>query len=237
MSIKAIKIETEAEGASWEQIEFVKELADEIDTPLYLKIGGVEAKTDIRRAKELGIAGVIAPMVESTFALEKFDEATANLGFEWRALTIESITAMRDLEAITIEAKSRGIDGLTLGRGDFSASLGLKGSEDSPEVNEYVKYFIDVVKDSGLHVSIGGNVTIKSIDNLAAIRAEANFLETRRVIFPWHHGFEKINAEEIFAEAIDWEIQAIEKMNVQSLGDSLANLERVRLLKSRLKRP
>ena len=40
--------------------------------PLYLKIGGAEAIRDIKDALELGVDGLVAPMIESSFGLVKF---------------------------------------------------------------------------------------------------------------------------------------------------------------------
>ena len=39
---------------------------------MYVKIGGVEAVNDIYNCLELGIDGIIAPMVESKFGVKKF---------------------------------------------------------------------------------------------------------------------------------------------------------------------
>jgi len=39
---------------------------------LTVKIGGVEAKTDFNLSIDIGVDSVVAPMVESEFALSKF---------------------------------------------------------------------------------------------------------------------------------------------------------------------
>ena len=233
MSFHAIKIETEAEGASWEQIRAIQRIAKSSGLPVFLKIGGVEARTDIRAAQDLAIEGVIAPMVESVFAVEKFHEATAGRGFSWRALTIESITAFRDLEAIVQEAKAMGINGATFGRGDFSASIGAKGGEETEEVNSYAKYFVEVVTEYGLIPSIGGNVQATSIKNLSASGLRPKFLETRRVVFDWSPDSEASLALRDFKEAITWEKEAIQQFN-QLLNQELAiNINRIQLLEQR----
>lgn len=232
-TFQALKIETEAEGASWSAIKRAKKFAELHNLPLYLKIGGVEAKTDIRKASDLAIGGIIAPMVESLFALEKFDDASRNLNFKWRALTIESITAFRDIEAIASEAKNRGISGLTFGRGDFSASLGIKGSEDSNDINAYAQHFIDVAHSEGLPTSIGGNLTKKSILNLRQANLSPTYIESRRVIIPWtNSGPNEMITE--FENAINFEKSLLES-EIDSLKQKIEmNQDRILLLNSRL---
>ena len=44
----------------------------ELLIPIILKIGGVEAITDIYNALALGVKGIIAPMAETAFAANKF---------------------------------------------------------------------------------------------------------------------------------------------------------------------
>jgi hypothetical protein len=46
---------------------------------LYLKIGGVEALRDIKDALDLGVDGLIAPMVESPFGVVKFVSAVESV--------------------------------------------------------------------------------------------------------------------------------------------------------------
>ncbi len=234
MSFHAIKIETEAEGASWEQIRAIQRMAKSSELPVFLKIGGVEAKTDIRAAQDLAIEGIIAPMVESVFAVEKFHQSTVGRGFSWRALTIESITAFRDLEAILQEAKAMGIDGATFGRGDFSASIGAKGGEETEQVNSYARHFVEAVTEYGLIPSIGGNIQSNSIKNLFASGLRPKFVETRRVVFDWLPDSESSVAQRDFKEAITWEKEAIEQFN-QLLHQELAvNMNRIQLLEQRL---
>ncbi|MDC0152853.1 hypothetical protein OAI81_01130, partial [Candidatus Pelagibacter sp.] len=60
-----VKSEFESEGSSIEDIARLKILATKVKTKLYVKIGGVEAKNDIYKCVELGVDGIIAPMVET----------------------------------------------------------------------------------------------------------------------------------------------------------------------------
>ena len=68
----AVKAEFEAEGASFRDLVRLRRWTSRQDIVLHLKIGGVEALRDIKDALDLGVDGLIAPMVESPFGVVKF---------------------------------------------------------------------------------------------------------------------------------------------------------------------
>lgn len=216
-------METEAEGANWDFISTLSRTAKEISLPLYIKIGGCEAKTDIGMAFDRAIEGIIAPMIESPFAVEKFDDATRNFDFKWRALTLETVTAYRNRAEIIHEAKIRGINGITVGRGDFSASLGRKGEEDSAEVMAMVDDFGHMVRKSGLHFSIGGKMNLTSLKAVMSLKNFPDFLETRRVVFhaPTPNQSET-ELKGMIANAVDFEIDEWKAREKTALGDVAA---------------
>lgn len=232
MAIVALKIETEAEGASFFDIEKVHFLGLKAGIPTFVKIGGPDARTDIRQCKDIGIRGVIAPMVESPFAVEKFDEATRELDFEWRALTIESVTAMRQIDLIAREAAGRGIDGMTFGRGDFAASIGLRGQEDSSKVMTYVETFVKKCRQSGLISSVGGNMRQDSLENIAKMTEPPHRLEGRRGIWNWSSNVENLTGG--LTAAINFELSEID-VKVQKLSVEVDQLNtRSQVLRTRL---
>ena len=59
----AIKAEFEAEGSSFRDIIKLRRITLNHGVPLYLKIGGAEAIRDIKDALELGVDGLVVPMV------------------------------------------------------------------------------------------------------------------------------------------------------------------------------
>ena len=71
-AVVAIKAELEAEGVRIEELDTLSTLLSKHGLPLAVKIGGCEAITDLRIAKEHDAKYVIAPMIESVFALKKF---------------------------------------------------------------------------------------------------------------------------------------------------------------------
>ena len=66
-----IKAEYENEGTRETELMRLKDVK-KAKLPIILKIGGVEAITDIYNALSIGVKGIIAPMAETAFAAGKF---------------------------------------------------------------------------------------------------------------------------------------------------------------------
>lgn len=227
----SMKAETEAEGISLSGLLFLKNRSIELGLPLYLKIGGVEAKSDMELASRLELGGVIAPMVESAFGVEKFVDAVSSKNFSWLALTIESRTALDNLDEILVAARGGGICGITLGRGDLAASLGKNGQEDSPEILDIAKNVSNAVRESGLNFTIGGNVRASSMSALLNSSLSFDAVETRRFRFSRQESIEE--NEQSLAEALNLEIDFV-RAGAQRLASSYeASLQRLVLLDSR----
>lgn len=209
---KALKAETESEGASWDFLQALREWSRNFGIPMYLKIGGVEAKTDMVQASKLGINGVIAPMVESSFAVEKFALAAMKFNFTWTALTIETKTAVANIGEILEAAKLYGISGITVGRADLAASMGMSGHENSPAVMSAVSEIAKQARNLGLIVTMGGHMDSKSIEALAAHSIQIDFLETRRFVVKVDEDLHKARINLI--KAIDTEIE-LEKQKIE----------------------
>ena len=67
-----IKVSFEDEGADFMDVIFLKAFCDKNKIPITLKIAGAEAVRDIKDASKLQVRKLVAPMIESVFALEKF---------------------------------------------------------------------------------------------------------------------------------------------------------------------
>ena len=179
-----LKSEFEAEGLT--QLEIADYFAQNVGPALrVVKIGGCEAKTDFRAAIRLGANVIVAPMVESWFAAQKFARMYPSSPFGQRWINIETVSGVEALPEILRVCKGEGISGVVIGRGDLAESLGLNRAQvDSEVVHRMVTSVADASKEAGMHVGVGGMISTDSIPNLEnLIQGEMiDHFETRKTL-------------------------------------------------------
>jgi len=126
----SVKAEFEHEGARLEELLRLREITLRAGLGITFKIGGCEAVTDLRAARDLGVEGIVAPMVESAFAMKKFlaavDEVYSvdelrDVGLH---INVESIQGARSFPEMLEQPEFARLSGVTIGRGDLANSLG-----------------------------------------------------------------------------------------------------------------
>ena len=187
-----IKTSFEDEGASFDEVIRLKEICNQSKIKVTLKVQGPEASRDIRDSEIIGVKGLVAPMIESAFGLEKYITSTKiNLSPSVKektnlAINIETIQAYNNLDSILESDAVKDLYGITIGRVDFVSSMGKDRSfVDSQEMYEMVENAFTKIKKSGLNTYLGGAITTNSYEFLSKLYKKGllNRFETRYAIY------------------------------------------------------
>lgn len=179
-----LKLSTEDAGMSFDQIAYWAQIASPI-LPVFVKIGGPEARNDMKKISTLmDISGVIAPMVESSYSLQKYISSLKEIFKRFENLSkhinIETITAYENLSKIFSIPEISYIDEITIGRGDLSRSVNKE--VDDPEVDNMCKTIIETAQRNNIKVSIGGAVNHKNAERVFK-QIKPDKINTRSVVF------------------------------------------------------
>ncbi len=187
--VVAVKAEFEAEGTRPDEFLRLLEMAHRADLKVALKIGGCEAVSDLLASKLYGVNYIIAPMVETPYALSKFidakDKTHGAEGHETEFLfNLETETTLQMLDQMVPLAKS-GVDGIVFGRVDFTLSRGMsRGAINDRSITDAVLKVARVCAETDLELVVGGSVSSDAIDALREIEAvRLDRFETRKIIF------------------------------------------------------
>ncbi len=189
-----IKAEFEAEGSRMEEMMRLKDVTAFVGLPIILKIGGVEAVTDVYNALSIGVKGIIAPMVETPFALSKFLNLIKNMISEDNAkdiefgFNLETFTAYKNIGEMFKLPDVSILSYVTVGRVDLTGSmeLGREAINTSTEVYNVCEAVLSKTKKRGLKTGLGGGIAKEALPIITKL-TKAKLLdkfETRKVVFP-----------------------------------------------------
>jgi 4-hydroxy-2-oxoheptanedioate aldolase len=187
-----IKTSFEDEGATFNETIRLKEICNQSKTKLTLKVGGPEAVRDIKDSLVIGVKGIVAPMVESPFGLQKFINAVHTyvpkdiLPTLQLNINVETIQGVEHINEILDTVESNSLYGVTVGRVDLVSSLNKdRGQANSQYVFDLVRSVFEKVKEKGLKACLGGAISTDSLDFLKKLNSEGllDKFETRYAIF------------------------------------------------------
>ncbi len=210
-----VKAEFEAEGTRMDEMCMLANIVRKAGLNLGIKIGGCEAFRDLYDAKKFGAEYIIAPMVETPYALSKYIEMKNKVYSENERkgvkflFNLETITTFNDIENIIKVAKQKdGVDGVVFGRVDFTLSKSLpRNAVSSDEITQYCTKTGEKSKEANLELVVGGGVAIDSIPALTKMYAtHLTRFETRKVIFDANIIKNQSNLEKGIAHAVKFEL-------------------------------
>jgi hypothetical protein len=134
--VVATKAEFEAEGTRTDELLRLLEIAHRAGVDIALKVGGCEAIRDLLEAKQFGVRYIIAPMVETPYALSKYIQAKSKvfseeeneevdfLGLGRQGIESEEVTSRAEKSAAA--CKQAGLDFVVGGAVSIDALDNLK---------------------------------------------------------------------------------------------------------------
>jgi len=188
----SVKAEFEAEGTRIDELLRLVELVHRARLELTVKIGGCEAVRDLLESRQIGVRYIVAPMVETPYALSKYVQAKNAIYLaEERQDTdflfnIETHTGFQNRQQLAEQATVKdGVQGMVFGRVDYTGSLGVtRESVNDARVTKDVIEIALLCKSRGLDLVVGGGV---SKDSIACLRQVAEVhlsrFETRKIVF------------------------------------------------------
>jgi 4-hydroxy-2-oxoheptanedioate aldolase len=190
--VLGIKTSFEDEGASLMEVIRLKELCNQAGTKILLKIAGAEAKRDLEDSMMIGVKGIVAPMIESPFALDKFVKSAKSilppdvLSNVQLGVNIETISAYKNFSEMTKADGFKDLYHITLGRVDFVSSMNKDRSYvNSEEILDIATDLFTKSREMSKRVYLGGAITIDSKDFMKSLFTKGllDKFETRYVMY------------------------------------------------------
>ena len=191
LGLSAFKASFEDEGISDSDLIKLLLVSAKANIPTFVKVGGCEAKRDIDFCLIHGVEGIVAPMVESSFAVSKFVNSVAEKCVNHAIIkpkiyvNIETVDACKNIKEI-LQVHHENLTGVVVGRSDLSMSLGLsKSNVEDFQVMNYVREVFETAKTYGLETSMGGRISRNSITNIENLysRSLLDKFQTRTLVF------------------------------------------------------
>jgi hypothetical protein len=153
-----MKMSTEDMGDSFQWIDIIANRVLSDTLPVYVKIGGPNARNDLKQVYRLGLAGTIAPMVESPYALKEYIVALRAifprnvLDNMLRGFNAETVLCYKNLDGMLKIPEAKELNHVSVGRGDLYRSMGKTWGD--PEVLRITRVMVKKIQAVGIPVSV-----------------------------------------------------------------------------------
>ena len=191
--VVSVKAEFEAEGTRVDELLRLVDIARGAGLPLTVKIGGCEAIRDLYEAKQIGVRYIVAPMVESVYAVTKYIGAK-DIAFSQEEqddvdflFNLETVTAFANLAGAGansphVRAVCRG--SCSVESTTSAAPACARDDVNSDRVKSDVLRVAEATKAAGLDFVCGGGVSMDALPFLREIeQVHLTRFETRKVVF------------------------------------------------------
>jgi hypothetical protein len=242
--VVGIKAEFEAEGTRMEEALRLKEVITKAGLDLTIKIGGCEAIKDMFDARSIGVTRIVAPMIESQYALKKYLQAT-HLVFppdEWDSvnflINIETISAVAVFDKMLQLPEIGELKGVVLGRVDMTGSMGLTRVDvNADQVFNIAQEVFTKARRANMECVIGGGVSAHSLPFFRKLpeNGTLDFYETRKVIFKCPEGLGE-NADKGMLKAVGFELMWLKNKRDFYKQIFEEDLVRIEMLEKRYKK-
>lgn len=209
-----VKAEFEAEGTRLEEAMRLKEVATKAGLEMTIKIGGCEAIKDMYDARVLGVNVIVAPMVESAYAVKKYIQAV-KLAFPEDErddvtflINTETFAAYQNIDEMLALPEARDLGGLVLGRVDMTGSMGLTRSDiNSERLFEIADKIAEKCKQHKKIFVIGGGVAADSMGFFRRLpKGSLTKFETRKIVFGAQEAIYSNDIDEGLVKAVSFEL-------------------------------
>ncbi len=214
LGVSGVKQSTEDEGSSFEDILLMRKITKKIGVNLNVKIGGCEAKNDIFFCKRIKVNGIVAPMVESKYALKKFVQCAGRNKNNSLFMNFETNLAVKNLKSIITSESFKFIDGVIIGRSDLAGSMNKeKNYVNSKKIFKIAENcYKQIVKkvNKKIILKMGGSITPESkIFILKLFKKNLlDFIETRNIEIKLSDKSIN-NLDKIILKAFEFEIELL----------------------------
>lgn len=236
-----VKAEFEAEGTRFLELIEITRIVRNSGAKLAVKVGGAEAVRDLDELKKVGVDAVIAPMIESSYAVTKFSDSIDRVfGGTPKApqflVNFETSGALENRVSILDSvASSPHIQGVVFGRVDFSLSSGLgREAINSKPALDVALFLAAELRKMEKSFLIGGGVSELSFPFLAEVEAvRLDRFETRKIVFHSSQTLAHPEKVALLREAMRFEIAWLKFKRSQASIVQQEDEARVKMLEER----